>query len=183
VIDLPLWGGAMRCQRSIRRDFFSSLLEPLLFSRGRGEGRAGLGKWQAAGHAPQPGDFSNIAHHIAAMYPSRRIGPNENGPDVKTPFQSLQVARPWVRFVFSSGVSSQHFLGSFRNFTHRQEALGSFCKFWRVRPNRCKLRGLGFVSYFRVVPQTGPSWVRFVISRSGSKPWVRFVNFGECAPP
>jgi hypothetical protein len=26
VIDLPLWGGAMRCQRSIRRDFFSSLL-------------------------------------------------------------------------------------------------------------------------------------------------------------
>jgi hypothetical protein len=27
VIDLPLWGGAMRCQRSIRRDFFSSLLD------------------------------------------------------------------------------------------------------------------------------------------------------------
>jgi hypothetical protein len=24
---LPLWGGAMRCQRSIRRDFFSSLLD------------------------------------------------------------------------------------------------------------------------------------------------------------
>jgi hypothetical protein len=30
VIDLPLWGGAMRCQRSIRRDFFSSLLNDLL---------------------------------------------------------------------------------------------------------------------------------------------------------
>jgi hypothetical protein len=25
VIDLPLWGGAMRCQKSVRRDFFSSL--------------------------------------------------------------------------------------------------------------------------------------------------------------
>jgi hypothetical protein len=25
LIDLPLWGGAMRCQRSVRRDFFSIL--------------------------------------------------------------------------------------------------------------------------------------------------------------
>jgi len=39
VIDLPLWGGAMRCQRSIRRDFFSSLpghetLNPNLVRKG-----------------------------------------------------------------------------------------------------------------------------------------------------
>jgi hypothetical protein len=27
VIDLPLWGAAARCQRSAKRDFFSSLLE------------------------------------------------------------------------------------------------------------------------------------------------------------
>ena len=49
--------------------------------------------------------------------------------------------------------------------------------------NRRKLRGLGFVSYFRVDSQTGPPWVRFVISRTGRRPWVRFVIFGECAPP
>jgi len=26
VLDLPMWGGAMRCQRSVKRDFFGSLL-------------------------------------------------------------------------------------------------------------------------------------------------------------
>jgi hypothetical protein len=25
VIDLPMWGGAMRCQRSVKRDFLSNL--------------------------------------------------------------------------------------------------------------------------------------------------------------
>ena len=28
VIDPPLWGGAMRCQKSIMREFFSNLWSP-----------------------------------------------------------------------------------------------------------------------------------------------------------
>jgi hypothetical protein len=58
VIDLSLWGGAMRCQKSLR----------LLSVR--------------YGHVLPAADFFNRARHIAAALPSRRHSPNENGADV-----------------------------------------------------------------------------------------------------
>jgi hypothetical protein len=65
---------------------------------------------RAAIHVPAAGHFSNIAHYIAATDPCRRPGPTENGPDVKSLFELSRV------------------LGSFRNFAHRQDAVGSFRK-------------------------------------------------------
>jgi hypothetical protein len=54
---------------------------------GQGAGRRrerspALARGHAAVHVRLAEHFSNIIHYIAATHPSRRAGPNENGPDV-----------------------------------------------------------------------------------------------------
>ena len=53
--------------------------------------------------------FVNLAHHIAATYPSCRPGPGENRPGCQIALQTAASCAPWVRFC---------------SFAHRQKALG-----------------------------------------------------------